>query len=258
MSTSKTTRSKTGDVSGNNAVSIMDKLIEIEAKMESKLDSLAEKFDQKLNTLRMELKADIKNELRPQILKNERDIETNKKDICQTRENVQDIEHTLERMWKSCDLIVRGVPVIPGENVLCLYETIAGILGYDKSTTPRAHMRRLGKKQLNSRYEPPILISFTNRFEKADFYRRYFNNVRKLTLAALGFVSTSRFYLSENLTKRDQKIFTAALKLKKAKKLHSVSTSAGVIWVRQKSDEDATTINSLSGLAGYESDNDGD
>jgi hypothetical protein len=253
---SVSTRSKGGDVSGNNASSIMDKLIEIENKMDTKLDRLADKFDEKLDKLRRELKADIKDELLPKISKNEKDIKNNTMEIRETKELVQEVEHSLELMWKSSDLIVRGVPVLANENVVSLYQTIAVLIGYDAATTPRARIQRLGQNQPKSKYEPPILISFICRFDKADFYRKYFANVKKLTLTALGFHSSARFYLSENLTKRNQKIFSEALKLKKAKKLYSVSTSSGTIWVRQKSSESATSIKDMSGLVVYESEGD--
>jgi len=209
------------------------------------------KFDEKLSELRHELRADIQNELLPKISKNEENIRTNTLEIREVRIDVQEVEHAMELQWKSSDLIVRGVPVLAGEDVAGLYKTIAVLIGYDAASTPRAHLRRLGIQQSNSKYVSPILVSFTNRFDKADFYRKYFANVRKLTLAELGFQSTTRFYLSENLTKRNQKIFMEALKLKKANKLYSVSTSSGVVWVKHKKEDNAVAVKHLSGLDGY-------
>jgi hypothetical protein len=249
-----TTRSQK-DVNSN---AIMEKLNSMEARMDAKLDQMSEKFDAKLDEYCKALKTDIKNELLPKISENEKKISDNAMEIRETQHDVQGVENTMELLWKSNDLIARGVPVLADENVKSLYDTIAVLIGYDATTTPRAHVQRLGRKQPNSKIEPPILISFTCRLDKVEFYRKYFANVKKLTLSALGFQSTSRFYLSENLTKQNQKIFSEALKLKKANKLHTVSTASGIVWVRQKKDDAAKPIGSMTGLDGYRSDGDDD
>jgi hypothetical protein len=121
-------------------------------------------------------------------------------EIREARNDVHEVEHTVELLWKSSDLIVRDVPVLAGEDVVSLYKAIAVLIGYDAATTPRAYVRRLGQPN-TTKYVPPFLISFTCRFDKAEYFRKYFANVKKLTLSALGFQSTTKFYLAENLTK---------------------------------------------------------
>jgi hypothetical protein len=80
-----------------------------------------------------------------------------------------------------------------------------------------------------------------------EIFRRYFRH-NHLNFAETGFSSRERVYINENLTKFDQEIHAAALKLRLEHKLSTVSTSRGVVLVRQIKVERPVPVKAVSKL----------
>jgi hypothetical protein len=145
----------------------------------------------------------------------------------------------LDLAERESDIIVRGVPQVPGENCRTIYERIALAIGLSVDSTPVATAFRLGIRRPGFRADPPILVRFPNRFTKEEFFKMY---LRKLTLNLkdIGFDLDTRIFLAESLTATRQKILQEALKLKREKKLFSVKSKGGAILVQR--DENARVI----------------
>jgi hypothetical protein len=68
---------------------------------------------------------------------------------------------------------------------------------------------------------------------KNAFHHKYFAH-KTLNLSEIGFQSDQKVYIIENWTKFNQEIYAASMKLKaNDKKLHTVSTSQGVVSVKR-------------------------
>jgi hypothetical protein len=235
---------------------ILARLDQLDKKMNDQSISLVKTFDDKVDQLRLDLKADLKNELLPRIAQNEANTAENTSRINDLENKLLHMENQMEMSIKSCDLIVRGVPVLAREDLVNYYHRIAAEIGCNTESFPRAEVFRLGRKLPNSKHDPPILIKFTNKLDKSLFFNNYLANFNKLTVNTLGFNTRSRIYISENLTKFNQRIHGEALKLKKDKKLHKVSSSFGYIYVKPKEKDPRVLINELSDLRrfGYNDD----
>jgi hypothetical protein len=244
----------TGTDAGTNA--ILARLDQLDQRMKDQNASLTKTLDEKVDQLRLDLKSDLQDELLPRITQNEVNITANTARIDHLENKLLHMENQMEMSSKSCDLIVRGVPVRAGEDVVRYYHRIATVLGIGTEYVPRADVFRLGRKVASSKYDPPILIKFLNKLDKSLFFNQYMANYNKLTLTALEFNIPSRFYISENLTKHNQKIHSVALKLWKDKKLYKVSTSFGYVYVKPKEKDTRVLINELSDLRkfGYNDD----
>jgi len=158
-----------------------------------------------------------------------------------------DLTEKLEFSEKATDIIVRGIPVVRDENCRTIFEKIAMAVGYTTETIPSAAAFRIGTKKPGAKYDPPILFRFNNRIEKSEFFKKY---LRKLTLnlSNIGFDLSSRIYLSENLTMAKQKIFQAAMSMKREGKLYAVKTKFGAVMVQRTANDLPTPIHRLADL----------
>jgi hypothetical protein len=96
-------------------------------------------------------------------------------------------------------------------------------------------------------YNPPILVKFASNYDKEDFHHRYFVK-GDLNLTNIGFSVDQRIIIVENLTKHNQAIFAAAIKLKKEKTIFAVSTSHGVVYIKKNEGDRPVQIKFLSEL----------
>lgn len=86
-----------------------------------------------------------------------------------------------------------------------------------------------------------VLVQFALKNQQDDFYSAYLRR-RDLQLNHLGFDSTRRVYVNENLTAAARKLKTAAIRLKKAGKLASVYTKLGIIYIKPTTAAQPTII----------------
>jgi prefoldin subunit 5 len=159
-----------------------------------------------------------------------------------------DLADKLEFNEKETDIIVRGIPMVERrENCKILYERIAVAIGYPTEMIPKADAFRLGRKKAGARNDPPILLRFSNRFEKSDFFKKYLGKLT-LNLSDIGFDLNTRIYMAENLTVAKQKILQEALKMKREGALSSVKSKFGAIRIQRNKDANEVQIHRLSDL----------
>jgi hypothetical protein len=161
--------------------------------------------------------------------------------------NYADQTKKSELAEKANDIIVRGIPWVQGENCRKIFEKVALSIGYTAETTPSAVAFRLGTKKTGAKFDPPILIRFNNRNEKSGFFKNYLGKL-SLNLSDIGFELNTRIYLSENLTVANQKIFQAAMAMKRECKLIAVKTKFGTVVIQRTAKDLPTPIRRLSDL----------
>lgn len=189
----------------------------------------------------------------------------------QVETRVNAIEDAMERMYKSCDLRIAGVPHVQGENLTDvfiklstalqfklnspdLYPTLRRLLPRnvdtikgstapnsnstnDKSNGGTGASHSSNTKQTPNR-TPMILARFIAPNHKIDFLNAYLKNIGSKNKASpikashIGFEQNSRIFVNENLTKSNKILFDEAMLLRKDNKLNQVFTINGTVHVR--------------------------
>jgi Skp family chaperone for outer membrane proteins len=235
-------------------LAVLKRFDAMEKKYDDKMDDLKKTLDSQLEKFRTDLKADLRAEFQPLIRANEDQTKANTSKIEVMEFKCRQLEDRLEMNEKAADLIVRGVPVFAKEVVENHYKTIARVLGYDADGIPRADVFRLGRKLPNAKQDPPILIKFTTKLDKSEFFRKYLTKMGDMKLTILGFSAPSRFYIGENLTKQTQAVYSEALNLKKAGKIDGVTSSFGCVYVKPKNSQRSVPIRNMLGLVEFQID----
>jgi hypothetical protein len=227
----------------------MDEYFEkLSQKLDDSIDKINDRMDYKMGQLRMDIKDDIRNDLLPRIEQNAGQIAATNHKVKQLEETIVQLENTLELKAKENELIVRGVPVT-GNSCHRVYQSLATAVGFDPQRIPVADAFRLKGKRVMGDSCPPILLRFAHKFDKAAFHNLYFKK-KTLNLTDIGFEIAARVYITENLTKVNQQIFGAALKLKKEGVFTSVSTHYGSISVKKSEEGGRITVRRLADLDG--------
>jgi hypothetical protein len=237
----------------NNTTGMEATLLRLEAsfkQMDKKLDENIRTLQQSIEDSKNELRDDIKNELLSKVLENSSNIEVNAAKIADMEAQISHLQDVVDASGRETDLIVKGVPILGGEKCVTLYHKIAVAIGYSQDSIPLADAFRLGVKKPGAKFDPPILIKFTNKLEKDIFHHKYFN-FKNLSLNHIGWNVDQRIMIAENLTKSTQQIFSAAMQLKREKKLYRVSTSHGTVSVKPNDGDRPITIKALSDLDRY-------
>lgn len=117
------------------------------------------------------------------------------------------------------------------EDLTAYFTAMCKRFGMDERMMPVADIRRLKSRTTSDGDNSLVLVQFSLRNQRDDFYSAYLKR-RDLQLNHLGFDSTRRVYVSENLAAGARKLKAAAVRLKKARKLASVYTKLGVIFVK--------------------------
>jgi hypothetical protein len=223
-------------------------------RLEAKIDQMGSKQDTNFTTLNNTIdekieaiRIDIREEVMPKIQLNTSNIAANKSEIDELRAEVERMADVMDSNSKANDLLVKGIPLVNGQKCSDIYSKIASAIGYIPGNIPFAEAFRLGKKKPGTTYDPPILLKFMNKFDKNNFYHSYFVH-KTLKLAEIGFQLEQRIIITENLTKHNQSIFVAAMKIKNEARLKSVSTSNGIVFVKQREGDNKIPIKCLSGL----------
>ena len=155
--------------------------------------------------------------------------------------------YDIERIRCSKEIVIMGVPELENEKISDIFIKICAAVGY-VDQTPVVFIRRIKGRLPKQQNEPfssvstskkspdirmsPILVEFSFHGERKQFMLRYFK-CDNLNLSCLGFSSTNRIFVNENLTKHDMEIKRKALTLKKTGKVHSVFILDGRVFVRQ-------------------------
>lgn len=169
-------------------------------------------------------------------------------DLAITRDNVSLNYERIQISGKLNDLLLSGVPYQPSENIPDYVRSVSLALGYSDQDRPMIYTKRLARLPIANGSAPPLLLQFTFRAARDDFYRRYLST-RNLSLLHLGFTVNKRIYLNENLTELARTIKGSALKMKKDGKLHSVFTKDGFVQVKDRAEDEARPVHSVEQLA---------
>jgi hypothetical protein len=232
------------------APGVAESLARLEAMMKginTKLDDNVSMLSKSIEDSKIELRDEFRTEIHAKIQANFAAIECNTADITELRADVNRIDDAIDVNNRAADLLVKGIPMLPRENSRAIYQSIATAIGYPNNYAPLAEVFRLGVKKPNTKYDPPLILRFANRIEKNIFHQKYFE-MKNLGLNHIGFQTTSRIIISENLTKTYQVIFSAAMKLKHDGKLTRVSTLRGAVYAKPCGKEKSIPIRSLSDL----------
>jgi hypothetical protein len=218
----------------------------LDVKFTSKFDDLSRSVSvvqQDVASVRKELSDVVASKL----TKHSEQLSTHETRLNDVEASIRELRNSAEAATKAADLIIKGIPVLSGDNPVKLYLGVAAALGFEGNTAPAAEIFRLGKKKVGSSFDPPILVKFARILDKNEFFRRYFRH-KNLNLTEIGFSVNQRIFITENLTKQDQEIHATAMKLRNEQKLLSVSTSRGVVLVRRHKEERPFPVRMVSEL----------
>lgn len=197
------------------------------ARIERKIDSSNASLVNEIATLRDEvhqLKFDCA-----------RDFNQLRDSHARTDAEVQKNRDAVDRLSKSNDLILTGVPYSPAENTRSLFIKLAAVLEYGDTNIPLVFTKRLARAPVTNGSTPPMLLQFAFRAVRDEFFLRYLSR-KNLSLSHLGFNVERRIFLNENLTESARNIKGIALQLKRAGRIQNVISKAGVIYVKPKDD----------------------
>lgn len=153
---------------------------------------------------------------------------------------------TLERESHSADLLLNGIPITPNEDLNLLFNKICTKLGFAAKDYTLLSIFRLKNKFSH----PTIVLKFISQDARNAFYKLYWKS-KNLNLIDVGFQTDSRIYVKESLTKSNLEIFQRAMALRREKKLYSVLTYNGCVYVKNQPEAQAVRIDSVSLLTEY-------
>lgn len=176
-------------------------------------------------------------------------------DIKKLQQRCDVLEDLVMRLDRRKELMVRNVPVLKDENVATIAGQICQAIGFlspygvpvafrfgtsgaiqqaeaTKSRVLRSTSSTSDKREDKSIPSPPILFKFATEWDTRAFMVRYFHH-SQLKLTDIGFKTTDRIYVNQNLTAANFAIFRLGRELKKAGVLSKVRVSDGVVAVQK-------------------------
>ena len=211
---------------------------------------------------RIEQKIDVNNaalvneitSLRKEVHQLKADCARDFKQICdvqaKTEMDVRRNKDAVNRLAKSDDLILTGVPFSATENTNNIVKLLSAAIGYCESDCPPVYTKRLARTPIAAGSSPPILLQFAFRASRDDFFFRYLSK-KNLNLNQLGFDVDKRVYLNENLTESARNIKGIALKLKSGGRIKNVYSKDGTIYVKPNDGEAAQPVFEVGQLTEY-------
>ncbi|XP_062537979.1 uncharacterized protein LOC134206291 [Armigeres subalbatus] len=152
------------------------------------------------------------------------------------QKDVNDNSEAIARSNLSNDLIISGVPYTENEDLLHYFRCWCKIMGYAENSVPLVDIRRLTRSPPKVGNSYFILLQFAITNQRNDFFLSYLRN-HSLNLNQIGFQTSKRVYVNENLTPTTRKIKSMAIEMRKAGKLVRVSSRDGQIIVKVKEGE---------------------
>lgn len=200
---------------------------EVKTDISNQIANFKNEMDSRFKAFRTELQTDI-------------DVISTRQDDIDTRLDI------LERASLSANLLLNGVPIIENENLNELFEQLCTQIGF----TPKEFTLLSIFRVKNKSKQPTIVMKFISQNARNEFYQRYWKT-KNLSLIDLGFETDSRVYVQESLTKANHEIFKQAMSLKRDKKLSSVYTYNGLVYVKSQPESTGVLIDSISHLSVY-------
>lgn len=207
--------------------------------IESKIDSCKTDLEERIGGIELKL-AELRNECHSSVQNIAQTVDVMRHDLDITAEGIN-------RLGRSQDILISGVPYIQNENLLGLFRNMANTLGYKDNQLPMVSLRRMARDPIAPGTMPPIVCQFALKNVRDEFYRSYLN-LKTLSLRNFGFDSDNRVYINENLTEQARQIRSEALKLKKKGRLLRVYSRDGVVFVKGPGAADAVACHTLDKL----------
>lgn len=207
--------------------------------IESKIDSCKTDLEERIGGIELKL-AELRNECHSSVQNIAQTVDVMRHDLDITAEGIN-------RLGRSQDILISGVPYTQNENLLGLFRNMANTLGYKDNQLPMVSLRRMARDPIAPGAMPPIVCQFALKNVRDDFYRSYLN-LKTLSLRNFGFDSDNRVYINENLTELARQIRSEALKLKKKGRLLRVYSRDGVVFVKGPGAADAVACHTLDKL----------
>lgn len=149
------------------------------------------------------------------------------------------------------ELRVMGIPHMPNENLMLHFNNLCAGL---QISGPRCKsiFRVGGSKHQTVHPDSTIIMKMESPYDK-NYLLRCIQDYKKinkcnLKLNILGFDSDVNFFINENLSPTNYKIFKNALKYKKVGRLASVFTRRGIVNIKVSAGVDPTPVISESEL----------
>lgn len=160
-------------------------------------------------------------------------------------------QQKFENNQVACDLRINGIPSENGENLYQIFANICDTINIAIPTI-RAMYRLDNVRNQNNSSDSVIMVHLATPFDK-NFVLKNIARFRKsinsnLVLSHAGFDSNKPFYINENLTNHNYKIFQNALKLKRQKHLESVFSLRGLVYVRRPGSDSPTLVENIEQL----------
>lgn len=250
----KTPRLSTND-SPFKLLNLVDKRFErfteaIKTVIEESEARMLKEFDKHFN----EIKSDILN-----ITQRVTKLEMVAEDIVSLKNEVGKLKIQIQRQENSIiasDLRINGVPYREQEDLYLMFQTICGTLNINTPAV-KAIYRLQNHNNKEQDYSPNavIMVKLFSPYDK-NFILKSIANFRKrnktpLLLNHIGEDSDRPFYVNENLTSTNFKILQSATRLKNAKKLRSVFTMRGLVYIKFNPDEQPIRVESMEELNNF-------
>lgn len=198
------------DINNNTSSLITSVKADINNSIESSISSLERSLDAKLSTVIAEVKDDIN-------LVNKR---------CESLESKVE---RLERLSLLPNLILNGVPFIPNEDLMKVYNSICSVVLFENAVYTLQAIFRVGKSSA-SKYAS-IVMKFISVDARNKFYSCYLK-FKNLSVRHIGFEADLRIFIQESLTKTNAEIFRRSMELKRDNKIVRVHTHNGLVFVK--------------------------
>lgn len=164
--------------------------------------------------------------------------ETNN-EIAKLLERIVSLENDKKNMDKATDLIISGIPYSVDENLLATVSNISVVINYQEEDTIISAIRFKSPRQEinvndnNTTKVAPIILKFSTIFSRRTFHAKYFAFCKTdaLKLMHIGFDSSNRIFVNENLSKTNLDLLKKAKQLKKKGKIAGAYSYDGKVCV---------------------------
>lgn len=174
------------------------------------------------------------------------DLETMKSEI----ENLKIEKQKHDNLHVASDLRINGVPFLDNENLYHVFDTLCNNLNIVTPTVKSIY--RINHTQKIRDYPETIIVHLVSPNDKNYILKNIAlfkkSNKTNMQLKHIGLNSDKPFYVNENLTTNNYKIFQNALKLKRQKCLESTFTLRGLVYVKRAREEPPIMVDSSDKL----------
>lgn len=169
------------------------------------------------------------------------------------------LEDSIARSQRNTELVISGIPVVVGEScvdiVLKIAVIIESVVNKESITAFRLNKtggNSTGKRKrkgpnLSDNLPPLILVKFPSPGVKSDYLKKYLIH-SNLCLTDIGFSSSNRIFVKENLTPSNHKIFQRCGLAKRDKIISKYHTKNGICYLAINDNDKPIAIHSLEQL----------